>query len=293
MSTIGLVTVLFNSNDVLEGFFKSLAQQTYKTFNLYIVDNTPSIETDLLLSDLQRKYSVPQYTHIKNTTNVGVAKGNNQGIELSISDNCEYTLLLNNDIEFSQPGLFNDLVEIAEKRNENLITTKILFFDSKKIWMAGGIMDFWLGVTSHIGYNCDDDDKYNREMYVSYAPTCFMLVRNTVFKEIGAMDEQYFVYYDDTDFVYRALKNGFKLLYVPEYCILHKVSSSTGGEDSQFSVYYMLRNRILFLRKNFKNIRFLYGYSYCCLSSIYRYIKKAKYRKTIVSAFREGMRMEI
>src|SRR5260221_2631542 len=221
MAKIGLVTVLFNSENVLEGFFKSLSQQTCKDFNLYIVDNTPSIKTDLLLSDLLKKYPITNYYHIKNQINVGVAKGNNQGIELSLSDDCKYTLILNNDIEFDQSELFDDLIRAAEHGNENLIVPKIMFFDNKKIWMAGGTMNLWLGVTSHIGYNCQDNATYNKEMYISYAPTCFMLVRNSVFKEIGIMDEQYFVYYDDTDFVYRALKSGYKLLYVPKYTILH------------------------------------------------------------------------
>jgi GT2 family glycosyltransferase len=293
MAILGLVTVLFNSDNVLEGFFKSLSLQTYQDFNLYIIDNTPSVETDLLLSDLLKKNSITTYYHIKNSTNVGVAKGNNQGIELSLSHNCKYTLLLNNDIEFSQPKLLGDLVEIAEERNENLIVPKILFFENRKIWMAGGKMNLWLGVTSHIGYNCQDNDMYDYEIYVSYAPTCFMLIRNTVFEEIGIMDEQYFVYYDDTDFVYRAQQKMYNILYSPQFCILHKVSSSTGGEDSKFAVHYMLRNRILFIRKNFRNVRFFLAMSYCFLSSVYRYIKKAKYRKTIVSAFLAGISLKI
>lgn len=293
MSKIGLVTVLYNSNNVLEGFFKSIALQTYKDFNLYIIDNTPSVETDELLSDILKRYDIINYNHIKNTANVGVAKGNNQGIELSISDGCIYTLLLNNDIEFDQIEMFGDLIKTAGNSEENLIVPKILFFENRKIWMAGGKMNFWLGITSHIGYNCQDGAVYNQKMYVSYAPTCFMLVKNEVFKKIGVMDEQYFVYYDDTDFVYRALRGGYRLLYLPKYLILHKVSSSTGGEESTFSVYYMLRNRILFIRKNFKNIRFFISVFYCFLSSVYRYIKKTKYRRTIISAFYEGLTIEI
>jgi GT2 family glycosyltransferase len=293
MAKVGLVSVLYNSDNVLEGFIKSISLQTFTDYHLYLIDNTSNDKTDKYLTELISKYHIANITHVKNSNNEGVAKGNNQGIELSMLNGCKYTLLLNNDIEFDQPNLLHDLVERSEKKNENLIIPKILFFDNRKIWMAGGKMDFWLGVNSHIGYNCADEDIYNHEMYVSYAPTCFMLIANSVFKDVGYMDEQYFVYYDDTDFVYRAQKKGYKILYLPHLCLLHKVSSSTGGEDTQFAVYYLLRNRILFLRKNFHNIRFLFAILYCSLSSVYRYIKNAKYRKTIVSAFKDGATLKI
>jgi GT2 family glycosyltransferase len=49
-----------------------------------------------------------------------------------------------------------------------------------------------------------------------------------VIEEIGLMDEKYFAYYDDTDFVLRAIRKGYKLWYEPTIQINHKVSSSSG-----------------------------------------------------------------
>jgi GT2 family glycosyltransferase len=65
------------------------------------------------------------------------------------------------------------------------------------------------------------------------------------------MDERYFVYADDVDFMYRALRSGVKLVYLHDAKLLHKVGYLTGGEDSAFSTFYGTRNRIFFLLKHF------------------------------------------
>jgi len=257
MLKVGLVTVLFNSNDVLEGFFKSISAQTFKHYHLYLIDNAPSDTTNELISKYASQYPITGYTHLRNEKNVGVAKGNNQGIELSIADGTTHTLLLNNDIEFDQPYLLQEMYDKALTDNETLIIPKILYFDTKKIWMAGGNMNHFKGTSVHVGEGDNDGVRYNNFKYFEYAPTCFMLINNSVFKQIGMMDEKYFVYYDDTDFIYRVIKAGHKIFYMPDLVVLHKVSSLTGGEESLFSIYYSNRNRLYFIRKNYAGLRFL------------------------------------
>ena len=101
------------------------------------------------------------------------------------------------------------------------------------------------------------NDKFNKKVRVSYSPTCFMIIRKAVFEDIGMMDENYFVYWDDTDFVYRALKNGKTLWYIPNANIKHKESTSTGLK-SDFSIYYLHRNMVYFTLKNRNFIYALY-----------------------------------
>src|ERR1700712_764043 len=118
MPKIGLVTVLYKCDDVLEDFFKSLSLQTYKDYFLYIFDNSPSIETDACVLRLSKQFPIPGLIHIKSTSNVGIAKGNNTGIQMALENNCDYVLLLNNDITFYEPDFFKSMVEIAETKAE-------------------------------------------------------------------------------------------------------------------------------------------------------------------------------
>src|SRR5690606_8850734 len=85
--------------------------------------------------------------------------------------------------------------------------------------------------------------------------TCFMLVDNRLFGEIGLMDPAYFVYFDDTDFVYRAVKRKHAVYYMSRLVVLHKESTATGGIRSPFFTHYFNRNRIYFIRKNFRGFQ--------------------------------------
>jgi len=265
---VGLVTVLFNSADVLPGFFQSLSAQSYYDYWLYIIDNSlDELSFESAKKEIE-KYNISNVTLIKNDKNVGVAAANNQGIVLALEAKCEYVLVLNNDIEFTDTELFSSMVAVADANNEKLVTPKIYFYDSDLIWCAGGSLSEWRGVVRHYGEMQPDSEKYSSDCYVQYAPTCFMLVHKDVFGRIGLMDEKYFVYYDDVDFIYRSNQAGFKLKYWAEGEVRHKVSSSTGGDESPFSVYYTNRNRIYYIRKNFKGMKKSVAISYTVLTRI-------------------------
>jgi len=251
MKKIGLVTVLYKSDDVLEDFFKSISQQSFKNYHLYLIDNSPSGQTDNLIESLIKRYPITGLTHLKNEKNNGVAKGNNQGIELGIKDGSDFILLLNNDIEFSQANLFEEMLTYAVNNNEHMLIPKIFYHGTRKIWLAGGKIHRFKGYASHVGYNQDDEQKFNTIKYFKYAPTCFMLISKKVFDKIGLMDEKYFVYYDDTDYIARAIHGGFRICYLPALEVFHKVSFSTGGGETLFSIYYLNRNRVYFIRKNY------------------------------------------
>lgn len=289
MAKIGLVTVLYNSDNVLEGFFRSLSLQSFSDYKLYIIDNSPNTKSDNLIKEFIKRYPIREYEHIKSVGNIGVAAGNNVGIKASLEDNSDYVLLLNNDIEFEDPSLIEEMVKCAELKNEHLIIPKILFYDSRKIWMAGGKMLYVKGATTHIGENKDDAPQYNKEIYCNYAPTCFMLISRKVIAEIGFMDEKYFVYYDDTDFIYRAIKKKYKILYLPYFTVLHKVSAISGGALSVFGTYYLTRNRLYFIHKNFKGfpkiVSLFYAYSAFIIKSLFY---KKEIRRSLFKGLKDG-----
>lgn len=289
MAKVGLVTVLFHSDNVLEGFISSLSNQTLDDYYLYIIDNTVNKETDKLLYDLLVCYGITKYVHLRNPGNYGVAKGNNQGIELSISDGNEYTLLLNNDIEFFDSDTIESLITVAKEKKEMIVVPKIFYHNTTVIWMAGGHFIKYRGVTVHVGEGMYDAPSFDTPSHFDYAPTCFMLINNLVFGDVGLMDENYFVYYDDTDFIYRSVEKGYKIFYYPKVQVFHKVSFSTGGNESLFSIYYGARNRIYFI---FKNINWRFRFitlAYVITTSVIKLFKYNNHkRKQLVKGLIDG-----
>ncbi|MGP8173717.1 MAG: glycosyltransferase family 2 protein [Terracidiphilus sp.] len=241
------MTVTYNSGSVLPQFLECVFKQTHRDFILFVVDNASKDDTRRLL----HKCEDERLRIVANPYNLGVAEGNNQGIRAALEAGCSCVLLINNDTEFNE-DLFACLYVGLEENHCDMTTGKVFYFEpSDLIWCAGGWLDRKrLFCNFHYGKDEKDIGQYDEARRVTYAPTCCLLVRRSVFDRIGMMDSKYFVYNDDVDFLYRCLKQDISLWYVPYAKLYHKVSSLTGGDDSEFAIRYMTRNRMYFLRKH-------------------------------------------
>lgn len=290
---IGLVTVLYNSDEMLPDFFESLFIQCYKNFILIIIDNSPSEKTNNSIKNISSEWSI-DFVHLPMQKNIGVAAANNIGIQYALSQNCDTVLLLNNDIVFSQKNCFSKLVDLA--KNKKIIVPKILYHNTNKVWYGGGLFRNWFGFVKHIGCGLNESSsKINIAKNTFYAPTCFALIDKSIFESIGLMDEQYFVYSDDTDFMYRAYKAGFKVWYEPSIVIEHKISQSTGGMTSDFSLYYDTRNKIYYSRK-FNNFLLKISSMFFGIFLATLFAAKTRRKSAFVSVFKavaDGYKMKV
>ena len=254
MDKIGIITVTFNSEKVLEPFLTCIQNQNYKNYILVIVDNDSS---DLTLDILNQQFDNRIKT-IKNNSNLGVAKANNQGVDVALNKKCDKILFLNNDVEFSNSFLRN-LVEAQRKIGCSLIAPKMMYFKNPKyIWYAGAWFVKNKGfLPIHRGINELDKGQYNNIAKVDYAPTCCLMLDKQVIYDIGLMDEKYFVYFDDTDFAYRIYKDKrHHIYYYPDEVLLHKVGSLTKSFVNNqkiirgdFFLQQNTKNHVYFLKK--------------------------------------------
>ncbi|HZP18380.1 MAG TPA: glycosyltransferase family 2 protein [Terriglobales bacterium] len=244
---VGVITITYNSGSVIDGFLASLLQQSYSNFVLFAVDNASSDQTLRKLAN----YRDPRIRVIANQRNLGFAEANNQGLEAAIQDGCELLLLMNNDTEFGA-SLIEKLVAGLDEHACDMTAPKILFHDHPgKVWSAGGGLDPRRGYSGfHYGYGETDGGRFDAPRRVDHAPACCLLARKEVFERIGMLDGRYFTYVEDTDFSYRAMRAGLKLMYIPEARVLHKAHSLTGGASSKFMMRYVTRNRAYFMLKH-------------------------------------------
>ncbi len=255
MDKIGLVTITYNSDDVLQPFLDCVWQQTHNNLVLYVIDNASQDATRSILE----KENDSRLQTLNNSTNFGVAKANNQGIESAIADGCDQVLFINNDVEF-ESTLIEKLIKIQIAKKCSLVTPKMMYFDNPNhIWYAGSWFIKKKGyLPLHRGMKQLDEGQYDKIIEVEYAPTCCLLAKKEVFQDIGMMDEKYFVYFDDTDFSYRVLKDGrHKVFYYPNVKFYHKVGSLTKSFNKQnkrifrgdFFIKQNTKNHIYFLKK--------------------------------------------
>lgn len=217
---------------------------------------------------------------IINKENLGFTGGNNVGIKHALKNGSDFVMILNNDTLLDK-NLVASFIEAADKnKNAGIFSPKIYFargFEfhknkysekdlGKVIWYAGGVIDWSNVLGSNRGVDEVDKGQYNKIEETDFATGACMFIRKEVLQEVGFFDEKYFMYLEDADLSQRSKRHGWKILYVSNAVLWHKVAQSS-GIGSDLNDYYITRNRILFgmryapLRSKFallrESIRFL------------------------------------
>jgi len=270
---VSIITVNYNQAEVSCALLESLNKISYPNLEVIVVDNH-SIEDDP--SIIKKRY--PNIVFIQNPINYGFAAGNNYGLMRARGD---YVLLLNNDIEVPSDFL-EPLVDKLEQHPEiGAVSPRIKFYyQPDTIQYAGYTPIDKITMRNHsIGYWEKDRGQYLEDQETAYAHGAAMLVPMRIVKEIGLMSYTFFLYYEEADWCARIKAKGYKIFYVGKSFVLHKESVST-GKLSALKIYYLNRNRIVFMRRNIHGKDFYIALLYQLLVAIprnaFKYLIKGK-----------------
>ena len=264
-SASSVAIILLNWNNYQDTYecLKTLETLTYPHFHVFLVDNDSSDDSFTRLKEDQAsgKFNVG-LTCIQSGGNLGCAGGNNVGIKKAYEQGFDYYWMLNNDT-YVDPEALSTLVEVIDAEQKvGIVGSKIYYADTKLLWFAGGSVNSYIGTSKMIGIDEEDKGQYDEMKEVDFIVGCSMLFRKEVIEYIGYLEEDYFIYYEDTDWNIRAKKAGWKIIYVPSSIIYHKESSSTKSSDlSPYYAYYLIRNGYLMVSRinaNYKWIAFMY-----------------------------------
>lgn len=226
---------------------KSLEALTYANFRVIVVDNG---STDGSVPAIRAAF--PSVELIETGRNLGFAGGNNVGIRYALDRGADYVLLLNNDTEVER-SLLDALVAAACRFPEaGAFSGKIYFHaDPHRIWYAGARWNEQTLRFDLVGEGLiDDGNHFSHTSETAYACGCALFLPAARLREIGLLDEDFFLYFEETDWCYRARAAGHPSIFVPEARLWHKVSVSFGGEGSPLALYFITRNRLLWARRH-------------------------------------------
>jgi GT2 family glycosyltransferase len=212
---------------------------------------------------LRAELSPEKVNVILNPENDGFAAANNIGIAQAQTMGVDYIWLLNADTEVEENAL-SALVAVASQ-NENAVAlgSKILYarehssadnqLESKDvIWSAGAKICFNSKQVEMLGWKEVDDGRFDQQLECDYLPGCSLFVRANYMQAVGVMPEDFFMYFEETEWCTRMRAHGYKLLYVPTSRIIHHFQDSKNQQA--FGVYYYNRNsrRFWFMHDSIK-----------------------------------------
>ena len=237
--------------DVKSDFFtNSTKNKPIKIFEY----NQKDIETALKEKEIENLPSNRKIILIKNEDNYGFAEGNNIGMRYAIKSlNPDYILLLNNDTVVDK-NFLHELVEVAKNNKIGIVGPKINnYYEPNTIQSIGAKINLWIGGFRTIGENEIDEEQYNDAFEVDFTIGVALLTKKKVIELVGGLDPIYFANWEETDWCMRIKKKGFTVVCNPKSKIWHKTSRSL-LTFSHERMYFILRNNIIFMRKNSKII---------------------------------------
>ena len=259
-----------------------------KPGRVIIVDNASHDDSVINIKAFLKQTPLPTVL-IELSENKGYATGNNAGIHLALHDpECQAIWILNNDTVPQADALRTLCSRLNACPNAGMAGSTMVFFHNTKVVQCAGGYGFnpYWGTTPAIQGKATTQEVLNLapaliESSLQYLSGASILVRCDVFKTIGCFAEEYFLYYEDTEFGLRSRRAGYSLAWASDSVVLHKEGASTGAQSAVKDLcfhrpkmvdYLSLRNRIYLLHKYFPIYLpvAILSYAAVCINRIHR-----------------------
>ena len=205
-------------------------------------------------------------TIIQTGENRGYGAGNNVGIRFALRDkNLECIWILNNDVVVEKNSLKNLYEYYLTHSNSGLIGSKLLFYGHVgQIQAIGGKYNKYLATSLHVGEHEEDVGQYDLDSAITkidYPVGAALFTSKKYLDSVGLLSEEYFLYFEEMDWVLRGQSFGWSIGYCWKSKVFHKEGRSIGSNSnpkykSYVADYYSLVNRIRFTRKHYKKYIF-------------------------------------
>lgn len=256
MVDLSIIIVNANTRDFLKNCLESIPKNTYKiSYEIYVVDDNSQDGSQKMVRDL-----FPKVNLIQNRENLGFSKSNNRAIKICSGS---YVILLNPDT-IVMPNALDVLVEFMDNNPEvGAVGPKLIYPDSFSVqpsisifpnsWMI--FLQFFkfrnLLPTSNLRkyvakYVYELIGKTIKSYFTPYLDNlspmavealsgACLLVRKEVIDQVGLLDENFFMYYEDVDWCLRIKKAGWENFYLPTSEVIHFVGQSFGSKSKSHS----------------------------------------------------------
>lgn len=244
MKDFAVVIVNYNCFKETKELLENLSRMDDGLFDVFLIDNGSTRES---IDDIRDALSESKNVHfLPLEKNIGFAGGCNAGIIEATKKSYQYIFLLNPDTLIEDRDFFTILKKEMEHTGADIGGPLINYFpDKKKVYFAGGFVNRLTALTVMKGKGEIDDSKHFDRFECDFITGAAMVIRTEVFQKIGFLPEEYFLYFEESDYCMRAKRAGLKIWLLPKAKLFHKVSKSIGYLSETY-LYYMIRNYRIF-----------------------------------------------
>lgn len=242
MKKVSIIIVNWNGLHHLKKCLPTLIKINYPNYEIVVVDN---YSNDGSLEYINKNY--PKCRVIQNKRNLGFAGGNNVGYKKAKGG---YILFLNNDTYVTKTFV-TEMVNVLESDSSIAgVQAKIYSMDHHNKLDSIGAFLTNTGFLYHYRYLQEDQVKYDKEIYLYTAKGACMMFRKSIIEKVGLFDEDFFAYFEETDFCHRVWLAGYTVMYAPKAVIYHKIGGTANSMNNAFIQYHSFKNRINSYLKN-------------------------------------------
>lgn len=249
---LSIITINYNGLDDTCSLIDTIPFDDFP-LEVIVVDNASRDDEATII-----EHRYPQVRVIRSNKNLGFAGGNNLGIRAAKG---QFLFFVNNDTVFFRESKVKVNLQALVNRFTSFskigaICPKIRFFwDDAPIQFAGYTPLSSITMrNSAIGYDEQDHGQYNTAHPTPYAHGAAMMIKREVIAQVGIMPECYFLYYEELDWSLMIRRAGYEIWYDPAVTVFHKESRAT-GQSSPLRMYYITRNRLLFVKRNYSGFK--------------------------------------
>lgn len=242
MEKVYAVILNYNSAGDTVALYKNLRDLNHNNLEILVIDNDSEVKDRQAIID-----RIPENNVILNSENQGYAAGNNVGIKRANEEKAEFIWILNPDIRVDQNTLSTLLDLLKSDPSLAAVGPRIISRENKSlIFSDGELMDLSNGLhTFHKNYNKPVLSTEEKVDYgIDYIDGSSILVRMAAVKELGFFPEDYFLYWEETDWCTNAKRNNWKLA-IDTNAVVYNLNSEKGA----IYHYYYNRNKLLFSKK--------------------------------------------
>jgi GT2 family glycosyltransferase len=271
---VSIIIVNWNTKELLRDCLTSIYKCAGNVdYEIIAIDNA---STDGSVEMVKNDF--PDVILIENSENRGFAAANNQGMAVAKG---RYVLLLNSDTVVLDNAVANTVRFADENPQAAVIGCRVLNPDrtiQRTCFMFPSLLNMLLSST-YLYKLFPKNRFFGREQMtwwdrsdvrrVDVVTGCFMLVRREAIEQVGMMDEQFFMYGEETDWCYRFRKKGWDLIFAPVGEIIHFGGASS--KQVKFEMIRQLRGSILLFMR--KNRNFLVYPAACLLVALFFFLR--------------------